>query len=152
MKDTRVLTTSVFFLVNPLTGEYVLVSPYRNNRPWKCQIEPPQPTSLTWYDPKCYLCPENERACGQKNETYEHTMTFVNDFAAVLPPPGPKTSAVPHLLLRAQPVDGQCDVITYHPRHDLTLARLSVENISRIVEEWIAIYKSRGTQEGIKYR
>ena len=78
-------------------------------------------------------------------------MTFVNDFAAVLPPPGPTTSAVPHPLLRSQPVDGQCDVVSYHPRHDLTLARLSVENISRIVEEWIAIYKSRGAQEGIKY-
>jgi UDPglucose--hexose-1-phosphate uridylyltransferase len=78
-------------------------------------------------------------------------MTFVNDFAAVLPPPGPIALAASHPLLTTQPVDGQCDVIAYHPRHDLTLARLSVKDVSRIVEEWITIYNRRGTQEGIKY-
>lgn len=103
------------------------------------------------YDPKCYLCPGNERASGQKNEIYEHTAVFVNDFAAILPPPGPIAPAAPHPLLTTQPVEGQCDVITFHSRHDLTLARLTVEDIARIVAEWIAIYKRRGTQEGIKY-
>jgi UDPglucose--hexose-1-phosphate uridylyltransferase len=82
---------------------------------------------------------------------YEHTTVFVNDYPAVLPPPGPIAPVSPHPLLTAQPVDGQCDVITFHPRHDLTLARLGIEDISRIVEEWTAIYKRRGTQEGIRY-
>jgi UDPglucose--hexose-1-phosphate uridylyltransferase len=76
---------------------------------------------------------------------------FVNDYPAVLPPPSPIAPAAPHPLLTAQPVDGQCDVITFHSRHDLTLARLAVEDIARIVEEWIVIYKRRGTQDGIKY-
>ena len=138
-------------LVNPLTGEYVLVSPQRSNRPWQGQIEPPQLTALPQYDPKCYLCPGNERAGGQINETYEHTMVFVNDYAALLPPPSPIAPAAPHPLLATQPVDGQCDVLAFHPRHDLTLARLAVEDIARIVDEWIAAYKRRGTQEGIKY-
>jgi len=136
---------------NPLTGEYVLVSPQRSNRPWQGQIEPPQLTVLPQYDPKCYLCPGNERAGGQINETYEHTMVFVNDYAAILPPPSPIAPAAPHPLLATQPVDGQCDVLAFHPRHDLTLARLAVDDITRIVDEWIAVYKRRGTQEGIKY-
>jgi len=76
---------------------------------------------------------------------------FDNDYAAVLPSPTPIAPAAPHPLLTTQPVHGQCDVLTFHPRHDLTLARLAVEDITRIVEEWIAIYKRRGTQEGIKY-
>ncbi|KAI0003294.1 galactose-1-phosphate uridyl transferase [Russula compacta] len=136
---------------NPLTGDHVLVSPQRSKRPWQGQIEPPQLTTLPQYDPKCYLCPGNERASGQKNEEYEHTAVFVNDFAALLPPPGPIAPAAPHPLLTTQPVEGQCDVITFHSRHDLTLARLAVEDIARIVDEWVAIYKRRGTQEGIKY-
>jgi UDPglucose--hexose-1-phosphate uridylyltransferase len=134
-----------------LTGEHILVSPQRSNRPWQGQTEPPELITLPQFDPKCYLCPGNERAGGQRNEAYEHTSVFVNDYPAVLPPPGPIAPVAPHPLLTAQPVDGQCDVITFHPRHDLTLARLGIEDIARIVEEWIAIYKRRGTQEGIRY-
>jgi UDPglucose--hexose-1-phosphate uridylyltransferase len=151
VNNHQVLINAHLLLVNPLTGEYVLVSPHRNNRPWQGQIEPPQATTLPQHDTKCYLCPGNVRASGQQNQKYEHIMEFVNDFAAVLPPPSPIAPTAPHPLLRTQPVDGQCDVIAYHPRHDLTLARLSVEDVSRIVEGWIAIYKRRGMQEGIKY-
>jgi len=150
-QSTWILTKSILFPVNPLTGEHILVSPQRSNRPWQGQIETSQLTTLPQYDPKCYLCPGNERANGQRNEMYEHTTVFVNDYPAVLPPPSPIAPAAPHPLLTAQPVDGQCDVITFHSRHDLTLARLAVEDIARIVEEWIAIYKRRGTQDGIKY-
>ena len=78
-------------------------------------------------------------------------MVFANDYAAVLPPPGPIAPAAPHPLLTTQPVDGQCDVLAFHPQHDLTLARLAVKDIARIVDEWIAVYKRRGAQEGIKY-
>lgn len=139
------------FLVNPLTGEYILVSPQRNTRPWQGQVEASQPVTSPQYDAKCFLCPGNKRDNGQRNEIYEHTTVFDNDYAAVLPPPIPIAPAAPHPLLTTQPVHGQCDVVTFHPRHDLTLARLAVEDITRIVEEWIAIYKRRGTQEGIKY-
>ncbi len=78
-------------------------------------------------------------------------MQFINDYAAVLPPPGPLAPAAPHPLLTTQPVDGQCDVVVFHPRHDVTLARLSVADISRVVEEWITVYRSRGCEQGIKY-
>ena len=78
-------------------------------------------------------------------------MTFENDFAAVLPPPGPIAPMISHPLLTTEPVQGGCDVLCFHPRHDLTLARLEVEAIEKIIEEWTRVYLRRGRQEGIKY-
>ncbi|KAF9456501.1 galactose-1-phosphate uridylyltransferase [Collybia nuda] len=136
---------------NPLTNEYVLVSPHRTKRPWLGQTEAPQLSDLPKYDETCYLCPGNTRSGGQKNPVYTHVHTFDNDFAAILPAPSPPTPSSPHPLLTTEPVHGGCDVLIYHPRHDLTLARLSVGDIKRIVDEWIRIYHKRGSQEGIKY-
>ncbi|KZT03585.1 galactose-1-phosphate uridylyltransferase [Laetiporus sulphureus 93-53] len=144
-------TTHPHRRLNPLTGECVLVSPHRMKRPWLGQTEPPQPSTLPEYDPKCYLCPGNERAGGQRNAVYEHTMVFENDFAAILPPPAPAAPPAPHPLLTTEPVQGGCDVLIFHPRHDLTLARLPITDIERIIEEWCQIYTKRGSEEGIKY-
>ncbi|TFY65686.1 hypothetical protein EVG20_g5409 [Dentipellis fragilis] len=136
---------------NPLTNEHVLVSPHRSKRPWLGQIEAPQPVDLPAYDPKCYLCPGNARASGEKNGQYQNTSVFVNDYAAVLPPPGPIAPAAPHPLLTTQPMQGACDVIIFHHRHDLTLPRLTLEELGKVIEEWIRVYKMRGAQDGIKY-
>lgn len=136
---------------NPLTGEHVLVSPHRMKRPWQGQTEAPQPSNLPQYDPKCYLCPGNARANGDRNERYTQTFIFQNDYAAVLPPPGPAAPPAPHPLLTTQPVEGSCDVLCFHPRHDLTLAQLSVKDIEAVIKEWAGIYQRRGTQEGIEY-
>lgn len=140
-----------FALVNPLTGEHILVSPHRMKRPWQGQVEPPQAVQLPQYDPTCYLCPGNQRVGGEKNDLYKETMTFVNDFAAVLPPPGPEPPKPQHPLLTAEPVEGACDVLIFHPRHDLTLARLPIDSIEKVIDQWCKLYTSRGTQEGIKY-
>ena len=78
-------------------------------------------------------------------------MVFENDYAAVLPPPGPSAPPPPHPLLMTEPVQGGCDVICFHPRHDLTLARLSISDIERVLEEWCTVYNKRGHQEDIKY-
>ncbi|RDB21214.1 Galactose-1-phosphate uridylyltransferase [Hypsizygus marmoreus] len=137
--------------LNPLTNEHVLVSPHRNKRPWLGQTEAPQVTSLPQYDSDCYLCPGNVRSGGQRNPVYDQTYTFVNDFAAVLPPPAPSAPLAPHPLLTTEPVHGACDVLIFHPRHDLTLARLAVEDIGRVIDQWIHIYRQRGSQDGIRY-
>ncbi|KAI0075447.1 galactose-1-phosphate uridylyltransferase [Panus rudis PR-1116 ss-1] len=136
---------------NPLTNEYVLVSPHRTKRPWQGQVESPQTAQLPQYDPTCYLCPGNTRAGGKKNDSYTRTTVFENDYAAVLPPPGPAPPAPPHPLLTSDPVEGGCDVIVFHPRHDLTLARLSRDDILNVIAEWQSVYNRRGSQDGIKY-
>ncbi|KAG6379094.1 ribosomal protein L1p/L10e family-domain-containing protein [Boletus reticuloceps] len=88
---------------------------------------------------------------GAINEDYKTTMVFENDYAAVLPPPGPVAPAAPHPLLTAEPVQGGCDVVCFHPRHDLSLPTLSVDDIVAIIQEWTRIYHHRGTQDGVKY-
>lgn len=136
---------------NPLTNTHVLVSPHRTSRPWLGQVEPPAPSNLPRYDKSCYLCPGNARANGSINEDYTATMVFENDYAAVLPPPGPAAPAAPHPLLTTEPIQGACDVVCFHPRHDLSLPTLRTDDIVTIVQEWTRIYHHRGTQDGIEY-
>ncbi|MBW0502590.1 hypothetical protein O181_042305 [Austropuccinia psidii MF-1] len=128
---------------NPLTHQWVICSPHRNNRPWQGQTEPEEPVSLPAYDPKCYLCPGNRRASGQETPTYDSTYFFENDFAAVnetvalhQADPDPLKS----MLLRTEPARGKCYVICYNPRHDLTMAELDSEEIFPIVETWSKLY------------
>jgi UDPglucose--hexose-1-phosphate uridylyltransferase len=69
---------------NPLTREWVLVSPHRAKRPWLGQMEKTPLENLPSYDPTCYLCPGNERAAGRRNPSYNSTYVFDNDFPALL--------------------------------------------------------------------
>jgi UDPglucose--hexose-1-phosphate uridylyltransferase len=119
---------------NALTGDWILVSPQRTQRPWQGKQESAGGGPRPPYDPKCYLCPGNERAGGAKNPEYPSTYVFRNDFAAILPdgisaPPGDD-------LFRNQPVSGMCRVICFSPRHDLTLPEMPVEAIRAVIEVW----------------
>ena len=69
---------------NPLTGEWVLVSPHRMMRPWQGQKETEGNKVLPEHDSNCYLCPGNERTDGIKNPKYTGTFVFNNDFSAIL--------------------------------------------------------------------
>ena len=53
--------------LNPLTGEWILVSPHRLKRPWQGQVEKLPPETRPAHDPGCYLCPGNRRAEGRAN-------------------------------------------------------------------------------------
>ncbi|MFO7323867.1 MAG: galactose-1-phosphate uridylyltransferase, partial [Chloroflexota bacterium] len=53
--------------LNPLTGDYVLVSPHRTKRPWQGQVERRPADGRPAFDPACYLCPGNVRAGGERN-------------------------------------------------------------------------------------
>ncbi|MGH9393408.1 MAG: galactose-1-phosphate uridylyltransferase, partial [Terriglobales bacterium] len=55
---------------NPLTEEWVLVSPRRTERPWQGAAEPPAGPAPPQFDPDCYLCPGNARAAGARNPDY----------------------------------------------------------------------------------
>ena len=120
---------------NPLTGEWVLVSPQRTLRPWLGQVEKRPPETRPAYDPACYLCPGNERAGGARNPQYQTTFVFTNDFAAVLPET-PASEQRTQALLHAESVPGECRVICFSPRHDLTLPEMSLETIESVVEVW----------------
>jgi UDPglucose--hexose-1-phosphate uridylyltransferase len=123
---------------NPLTGEYVLVSPHRMKRPWQGKQEKPQSDERPQYDPNCYLCPGNTRANDAQNPDYDTTFVFTNDFAALLPDAHDDETRSKNPLLYAESVRGTCRVICFSPRHDLTLPEMSVETIRGVVDVWAA--------------
>ena len=127
---------------NPLRGEWVLVSPHRAKRPWLGQVEKAATDNRPRHDPECYLCPGNKRAGGEVNPRYADTFVFTNDFAALLPDAPERGSS--DGLLRAEPVHGECRVICFSPRHDLTLAEMPVAEICKVVELWVAETASLG--------
>ena len=120
---------------NPLTGEWLLVSPHRAQRPWLGQVEKRPPEQQPAYDPDCYLCPGNQRAGGAQNPGYETTFVFSNDFAALLPDAPPEATPG-HPLLQAQGQSGACRVICFSPRHDLTLPQMAPASIRRVIDVW----------------
>lgn len=120
---------------NPLTGEYVLVSPHRMKRPWQGKQEKTPQEERPQYDPGCYLCPGNTRASGIENPQYEQTYVFTNDFAALLPEV-PKSDDTGNPLMRSESLSGTSRVICFSPRHDLTLPEMPVEDIRAVVDVW----------------
>jgi UDPglucose--hexose-1-phosphate uridylyltransferase len=120
--------------LNPLTGEWVQVSPHRTQRPWRGQVERPPREERPPYDPQCYLCPGNSRAGGVRNPHYTSTFVFTNDFAALLPDTPPAGDDHPLLRFKSEP--GTCRVICFSPRHDLTLPEMPLEGIRRVVDVW----------------
>jgi UDPglucose--hexose-1-phosphate uridylyltransferase len=120
---------------NPLTGEWVLVSPHRANRPWRGQVEKAPVENLPPYDPTCYLCPHNERAGGARNPDYSSTFVFDNDFSSLLPAENP-VHPVDHPLLVSISERGICRVVCFTPRHDLTLPELDQSAIENIIRTW----------------
>ncbi|RYG30909.1 UDP-glucose--hexose-1-phosphate uridylyltransferase, partial [bacterium] len=85
------------------------------------------------HDPKCFLCPGNVRANGEQNPDYDGTYVFRNDYSALLPE---SIESETDGLLRVAPASGECRVVCFSPRHDLTLAEMEVGDIRRVVQTW----------------
>lgn len=139
---------------NILTGEKVLVSPQRNNRPWQGQIEDIITDAMPQHDPNCYLCPNNARAGGDNNPDYKETFVFTNDFSALLDnaigEPIVEPADAKHLL-QATPERGICKVIVFSPRHDLTLPEMELDKITAVVNLWQREFINLQQKEWIKY-
>jgi UDPglucose--hexose-1-phosphate uridylyltransferase len=142
---------------NPLTSEWILISPHRTERPWLGQVEKIPAESRPAYDPNCYLCPGNERAGGKRNPTYEDTFVFDNDFAALLPDPhsnlhpSSARDGEGRGLILAESERGVCRVICFSPRHDWTLPDMPLQDIRRVVNVWIEQARELGALDYINY-
>jgi UDPglucose--hexose-1-phosphate uridylyltransferase len=137
---------------NPLKREWVLVSPHRTQRPWQGQTETEAATVALQYDPTCYLCPGNLRAGGVRTEKYTSTYVFENDFAALkLDAPQFSSDEGGKGLLVAEGESGVCRVICFSPRHDLTLAKMSIPEIGAVVEVWTEQCVELGSRGDIGY-
>ncbi len=143
--------------LNPLTGEWVLVSPHRTDRPWLGQVEKTSHEPIPAYDPRCYLCPGNERAGGIRNPQYSSTFVFDNDFSALQLKTPQESSSTPrpdfssHDFLVAKPERGICRVGCFSPRHDLTLASMSCDEIERVVNMWSEEFEQLSALEFVRY-
>ena len=135
---------------NPLTGEWILVSPHRTKRPWQGKTEQTGSISRPEYDPNCYLCPGNSRAGSEVNPRYSGTFVFQNDFAALLPD-SPAGSFQKGNLLVAESERGICRVVCFSPRHDLTISLMETDEISAVVSAWKKEYSELGALDEIGY-
>ena len=111
------------------------------------------------FDPGCYLCPGNTRASGAVNPGYDATYAFVNDFSAL------RVATTDQMfqdgLLRAEGQRGECRVLCFSPRHDLTLGGMDLDGVRRVVDlwaeqtadlgaryRWVQVFENRGAAMG----
>ncbi|MFK8032169.1 MAG: UDP-glucose--hexose-1-phosphate uridylyltransferase [Gammaproteobacteria bacterium] len=143
---------------NLLTGEWVVVSPHRTQRPWQGH-EGDSAEPLPEHDPGCYLCPGNDRAGGAVNPDYKDVYVFDNDYPALLD--SSSVASTDAGMFQAEPVCGCCRVICYGPQHNQGLHHMPQAAIERVVNawmeqsrtlserfEWVQIFENRGSLMG----
>jgi len=137
---------------NPLTDEWVLVSPHRTRRPWQGATETLPSRARPVYDPACYLCPGNHRAGGARNPHYASTFIFENDFAALKKDTASRAIDVEDKgLIVAEGEAGICRVMCFSPRHDLTLSSMDPPAVEEVVRVWISQCEELGAIPEFNY-
>jgi len=121
--------------LNPLTGNWVLVSPHRAKRPWQGQQETPDRSARPAHDPECYLCTGNKRVTGEQNPEYTDTFVFTNDFAA-LTVDAPDAPASANPLFQNGSARGTSRVVCFSPDHSKSLPELSPAAIEKVIDTW----------------
>lgn len=135
---------------NPLTNDWILVSPHRAKRPWQGQVEKAVSDERPKYDPTCYLCPGNERSGGKVNPDYKGTFVFTNDFSALLTNT-PQGGMDEGSLFQVKSESGICKVICFSENHSMTIPEMEVEDIRKVVEVWCGEFAELGMNEMINY-
>jgi UDPglucose--hexose-1-phosphate uridylyltransferase len=135
---------------NPLTGEWILVSPHRTERPWQGKVENKIQTVDSEYSSDCYLCPKNKRANGEINPDYASTFVFDNDYGALKSDESDSIINESELI-KAQTERGICRVVCFSPKHNLTLAELEPGEIAKVVNTWQDEYSTLGSKPFINY-
>ena len=124
---------------NPLTGDWVLISPYRFKRPWEGKLEITKNVIVPDYDSNCYLCPGNTRSGGKLNPNYSGTFVFQNDFPALIEVGEENllNEKSDNELFRSMKVSGTCRVICFSPSHSKTIPEMKSSEILQVIKTWI---------------
>jgi len=133
---------------HPILREWVIIAANTNERPWSgakvSAIEEKSPE----FDPGCYLCPGVTRASGVQNPIYSKPYAFTNDFSSF----GLKAPEV-HInnpFEMVEPAQGTCRVICFSPKHNITLAEMSLFEIEDIYTLWQDEYRTLSSNPVIK--
>lgn len=122
---------------------------HRQGRPWMGQTVATEDENAPEYSPECYLCPGNTRSNGAVNPEYSGVYVFDNDHPCVgsEAPLASEPQSPPYAARRAE---GAARVICYSPRHDLTLARMSLAEIGAVIHTWQRETHDLGTRPEVK--
>ena len=133
---------------HPLREEWVIVAAHRQSRPWLGQTVTAQEEDVPEHVPDCYLCPGNVRSGGSVNPDYEGVYVFDNDHPCV-GADSPVEPSRPSSPYRSRRADGIARVICYTPRHDLTLARMRLDEVTAVIESWQRQTRDLGAREHV---
>lgn len=135
---------------NPMKGEWVLVCPHRMLRPWSGQTEAKtdEEDGRAGKDSAMNpLCPGAVRSNGVRNPEYTSTFVFDNDFPALLDDvPDPEAAAAPDSLFRMAQAKGRCRVICFSPDSGLSVPLMSVEDLVKVIDVWVAESRELGSR------
>ena len=133
---------------HPLLQEWVILAATTSDRPWSGDLVKTAGNEAPEHDAGCYLCPNVTRASGSKNPDYKEPFAFTNDFASFsLEAPNVHRSDKFEIV---EPVHGTCRVICFTPKHNLTMAELSVGEIESVVRLWQSEYRTLGANPKIE--
>ena len=126
---------------NSLTGDWVLVSPQRNSRPWVGSQESEPEIPAVPHDKNCPLCPGNQRAGDEKNPDYTGPFVFYNDFSALSAPrpsstpteTDPVTDSPAPSFIREELARGECRVVCFDHQHHRSFADLSPSEVNAVL-------------------
>ncbi|MEO7085066.1 MAG: galactose-1-phosphate uridylyltransferase [Gemmatimonadaceae bacterium] len=135
---------------HPLRREWVVISSHRNDRPWLGETVDKSRRQAPEYDASCYLCPGNARISGATNPLYTGVFTFDNDHPSVGPTAPLALDAAPGIY-QNRPAQGLSRVVCFTPRHDLTLAQLSRDDLLALLGELQTQYRDLTARDGIRH-
>jgi UDPglucose--hexose-1-phosphate uridylyltransferase len=135
---------------HPLREEWIIIAAHRQARPWIGQTVVARQEQAPRYLPDCYLCPGNTRVSGAATPDYSGVYVFDNDHPCV-GPDAPLDPPQPPPPYRSRRADGHARVICYSPRHDLTVAEMTVAEIGAIVETWQQQTQDLGAQPEVNH-
>lgn len=124
---------------NIISSDWVIIAKDRARRPQQFVSSASASSPVPRHDPSCPFCPGNERETEQESfriarQGAWQVRVVANKYSAFTPA-GTKTRAV-NGLFRSMSGVGIHDVVIEHPRHDLTMAQFSAEEVCDVLRAY----------------
>jgi UDPglucose--hexose-1-phosphate uridylyltransferase len=138
---------------HPLREEWVIIAAHRQDRPWHGETIDRSHNSnaaVPEHVQDCYFCPGNPRVSGARNEDYRGIYVFDNDHPCV-GSSAPQQLEHPAGMFKNSPATGIARVVCYSPKHNVTLAELSIAEVVSLIETWREQYVELGSRPEVNH-